>query len=171
MKAVYMANIGPDCVPGMSSAEYQEALYYTWDTGQPAAKKHLAANFDDEVRPNITLGQTPTDISHFAKFDSHTAQTGLASHLRVWEHRVRCKALPLMLLNMLMRLGSMSARPVLAISQCPLSRCCLSTDSPSQTLDCDFAAQQCTHGNASWLLVHCYAVNVSHVHIAARWLC
>ena len=47
--AVSMANTGCRAVPGMSPAEYREALYSTWMTGRPWGIKHMPADSDDEV--------------------------------------------------------------------------------------------------------------------------
>ena len=47
--AVSMANTGCRAVPGMSPAEYREALYSTWMTGHPWGMKHMSADSDDEV--------------------------------------------------------------------------------------------------------------------------
>lgn len=57
--AVKMANIGSDSVPGMSPAEYREALYHTWGTGQPAGMQYMASDSDDEVRAAFILGFAP----------------------------------------------------------------------------------------------------------------
>ena len=46
--AVSMANTGCRAVPGMSPAEYREALYSTWMTGRPWGMKHMPADSDDE---------------------------------------------------------------------------------------------------------------------------
>ncbi|DBB18793.1 TPA: hypothetical protein ACH3X3_000394 [Trebouxia sp. C0006] len=46
--AVSMANTGCRAVPGMSPAEYREALYSTWMTGRPWGIKHMPADSDDE---------------------------------------------------------------------------------------------------------------------------
>ncbi len=47
--AVSMANTGCRAVPGMSPAQYREALYSTWMTGRPWGMKHMPADSDDEV--------------------------------------------------------------------------------------------------------------------------
>lgn len=53
--AVSMANTGCRAVPGMSPAEYREALYSTWMTGRPWGMKHMPADSDDEVTLNQPL--------------------------------------------------------------------------------------------------------------------
>ena len=47
--AVSMANTGCRAVPGMSPAEYREALYSTWMTGRPWGMQYMPADSDDEV--------------------------------------------------------------------------------------------------------------------------
>ena len=48
--AVRMANIGATAVPGMTPAEYRQALYHTWMTGEPAGMQYIDFDSDVEVR-------------------------------------------------------------------------------------------------------------------------
>jgi len=59
--AVSMANTGCRAVPGMSPAEYREALYSTWMTGRPWGMKHMPADSDDEevIMTHLDNGNLP----------------------------------------------------------------------------------------------------------------
>ena len=88
--AVSMANTGCRAVPGMSPAEYREALYSTWMTGRPWGMKHMPADSDDEVimtqlsewKPaRISMTCAASDVESMGKPRSGQASIILADNM------------------------------------------------------------------------------------------